>query len=273
MTSEEKWNSLEDILRDMGLAVLAYSGGVDSSLLLKACAEVMGPNLIAVTAVSETYPQAELCDAMEFARSIGAAHRVIRTSELLSEDFARNDADRCYHCKRELFGGLRKIADADGIAFVLDGTNKDDLSDFRPGRRAAEEFSVRSPLVEAGFTKADVRFHAARLRLPMMDKPPLACLASRIPYGTRITRENLSLVQSAEDLLRAYGLRQIRVRHHGDTARIEVDISDFGKLISQDIRQEIVSGMKALGYTFVSLDLEGYRTGSMNEGIRRGLQS
>lgn len=273
MTSEEKWNALEDILRGMGRAVLAYSGGVDSSLLLKACAGIMGPNVIAVTAISETYPQAELYEAQEFARSIGAAHRIIQTNELLSEDFSRNDANRCYHCKRELFSRLRNIANAEGIVFVLDGSNKDDLSDFRPGRRAAEESSVRSPLVEAGFTKADIRFHARRLRLPMMDKPSLACLASRIPYGTRITRENLSLVQSAEDLLKAYGLRQIRVRHHGDTARIEVDISDFGKMISQDVRHKIVSGIKALGYTYVSLDLEGYRTGSMNEGIRSGSHS
>lgn len=267
MVIEQKWDHLKTLLREMRSAVLAYSGGVDSSLLLRAAAEVLGPGLIAVTADSETYPPGELAAAVDFARSQGVMHRILHTAELSSEDFVRNSPERCYFCKKELFGKLRQIADAEGIPYILDGSNTDDLKDHRPGGRAAGEFGVRSPLREAGFSKSDVRAHARALNLPVWDKPSLACLSSRIPYGTRITPEILQTIQSAEDRLRVLGFRQVRVRHHGDTARIELDRRDFSRLLSDGAARKIVEGFKELGYIYVCLDLEGYRTGSMNEGL------
>ncbi len=272
MVIEQKWDRLQALLREMDGAVLAYSGGVDSSLLLRAASEVLGPRLIAVTAVSETYPPGELDAAKAFARSLGAAHRVLRTSELASEEFVSNTPDRCYFCKKELFGKLRGIAAAEGLDCLLDGSNLDDLNDHRPGSKAAAEFFVRSPLREAMFSKADVRACARWLNLPVWDKPSLACLSSRIPYGTRITTGTLRLIHAAEESLHKRGFRQVRVRHHGDTARIEVDFGDFGLLLARETAREIVSTFKELGYTYVCLDLEGYRTGSMNEGnqVRNG---
>jgi uncharacterized protein len=268
MAMEQKWKRLTALLRDMQSAVLAYSGGVDSSLVLRAAAEVMGSNLIAVTAESDTYPPDELAGAVEFARSLGVTHRSVRTSELLSEEFIQNSPERCYFCKHELFGRLKEIADTEGIRFILDGSNIDDLGDHRPGRRAAEEFFVRSPLVEAGLTKSDVRELARGLHLLVWDKPSLACLSSRIPYGTKITPDLLRTIHAAEDCLRALGFRQVRVRHQGDTARIEIDRVDFGRLLHEDAARMIIAECKRLGYTYVCLDLEGYRTGSMNEGMK-----
>ena len=267
MVIENKWDRLTTLLREMQIAVIAYSGGVDSSLLLKAAAGAMGHRVIAVTAVSETYPSGELIAAQEFARSLGVTHKILRTRELESEEFVRNPPDRCYHCKKELFAKLRQIADTEGISFVLDGSNVDDLGDHRPGRKAAKEFGVRSPLVEAGFAKSDVREQARVLNLQVWDKPSLACLSSRIPYGTRITPGILNSIQSAEDALHVLGFRQVRVRHHNETARIEIDREEFGRLLSDEVAAKITSAFKELGYTYVCLDLEGYRTGSMNEGM------
>lgn len=251
----------------MQAALIAYSGGVDSSLLLKAAADVLGHNLLAVTADSETYPRAELAAARDFACSLGVRHLILQTSELSSENFAANPPDRCYFCKKELYGKLKDLAEAEGIPFILDGSNTDDLKDYRPGSRAAAEFRVRSPLREAGFTKEDVRACARKLNLPMWDKPSLACLSSRIPYGSRITPETLRRVQSAEEHLHALGFRQVRVRHHGESARIEIDCAEFNLLLAQDTARSIVGRLKQLGYIYVCLDLEGYRTGSMNEGL------
>lgn len=253
----------------MKCAVLAYSGGVDSSLLLRATAEVMGHRLIAITAVSETYPPGELEAAKEFARTLGVTHRILRTQELSSEEFARNSPERCYFCKKELYGKLKKIAETEGISCILDGSNTDDLADYRPGRKAAEEFSVRSPLVETGLSKSDVRELARFLNLPMWDKPSLACLSSRIPYGTRITPDIIETVQTAEDHLRVLGFRQVRVRHHGEIARIEIDREAFGQLLTADAVEKITAALKGLGYIYVCLDLEGYRTGSMNAARER----
>ena len=264
---EQKWDRLKALLREMQYAVIAYSGGVDSSLLLKAASEVIGPHLIAVTAVSETYPPRELDAATAFARSLGVTHRVIRTSELLSEDFVKNPPERCYFCKKELFAKLKQIANTEGIPFVLDGSNTDDVKDYRPGSKAAAEFSVRSPLRETDFSKSDVRECARMQSVPSWDKPSLACLSSRIPYGTRITPGLLHTIDAAEDLLRGLGLRQVRVRHHGDTARIEADPADFHAVFADGVPLKIVARFKELGYTYVCLDLEGYRTGSMNEGL------
>jgi len=264
---ERKWNDLKDLLREMRCAVIAYSGGVDSSLLLKAAADTLGANIIAVTADSETYPAGELASAKEFARRLCVTHRVLRTTELSNEEFAKNSPERCYHCKKELFGKLKQIADTESIPFILDGSNTDDLKDYRPGGRAASEYGVRSPLRETGFSKTDVRACARKLNLPVWDKPSLACLSSRIPYGTRITPEILQTIQRAEDCLHVLGFEQVRVRHHGDTARIEVDRKDFGRLLDHDAARKVAGELKRLGYTYVCLDLEGYRTGSMNEGI------
>jgi uncharacterized protein len=269
MVIEQKWDRLRTLLRGMKCAVLAYSGGVDSSLLLRATAEVMGHRLIAVTAVSETYPPGELEAAKEFARTLGVTHRILRTQELSSEEFARNSPERCYFCKKELYGKLKKIAEAEGISCILDGSNTDDLADYRPGRKAAEEFSVRSPLVETGLSKSDVRELARFLDLPMWDKPSLACLSSRIPYGTRITPDIIETVQTAEDHLRVLGFRQVRVRHHGEIARIEIDREAFGQLLTDDAVEKITAVLKGLGYIYVCLDLEGYRTGSMNVAWNR----
>jgi uncharacterized protein len=269
MAIEKKWERLKTLLREMQCAVLAYSGGVDSSLLLKLASEVLGPRLIAVTAVSDTLPPGELEAAKAFVRSLGVTHRILRTTELSSEDFVQNSADRCYFCKKELFEKIRQLADAEGIGVILDGSNADDLKDYRPGTKAAKEHSVRSPLQEAGFSKSDVRACARWLGLSVWDKPSLACLSSRIPYGTRITPALLQTIHSAEDHLRLLGFREVRVRHHGDTARIEVRTSDFERLLTGDTSRKIVAAFKELGYTYVSLDLEGYRTGSMNEGLDR----
>jgi len=264
MQIDEKWDRLRSLLREMELAVLAYSGGVDSSVLLRAASEALGQNLIAVTAISETYPPAELEPAKRFAASLGVRHRVLTTEELTRDEFSRNSPDRCYHCKQELFGKLRQIADAEGIKYLLDGSNIDDLRDYRPGRKAAAAFSVRSPLAEAGLAKQEIRDLARRMGLPMWDKPSLACLSSRIPYGTTITSELLKNIQAAEDIIRSFGIRQVRVRHHGDTARIEVEPEDLVRLASGDVRQRVVDAFKGLGYVYICLDLEGYRTGSLN---------
>jgi uncharacterized protein len=269
MIIEQKWDRLKELLREFGSAVLAYSGGVDSSLLLKAASEVLGTHLIAVTACSETYTLAELAAAKEFAASLGVTIRMLHTAELECEEFVQNSPERCYFCKKELFGKLKQIADTEGINFILDGSNTDDLKDYRPGSKAAGEFSVRSPLREAGFSKSDVRACAHMLNLPVWDKPSLACLSSRIPYGTRITSTILASIQSAEDQLRALGFRQVRVRHHGDTARIEIERGDFERLLSGGTAQKIATAFKELGYTYVCLDLEGYRTGSMNEALTK----
>ncbi|HTG02171.1 MAG TPA: ATP-dependent sacrificial sulfur transferase LarE [Nitrospirota bacterium] len=269
MAIEHKWEQLKSLLRGMQRAVLAYSGGVDSSLLLAAAAEAMGTGLIAVTAVSETYPASELLAAQEFARSCKTRLEVIRTAELENESYARNTPDRCYYCKTELFTKLRAIADAEGMSFIIEGSNTDDLKDYRPGRKAVGEFGVRSPLVEVGLSKAEIRELARRFGLAVWDKPSLACLSSRIPYGTRITADILRTVHAAENRLRVLGFGQVRVRHHGETARIEISSREFGRLLRDDTAGRIAAELRELGYTYVCLDLDGYRTGSMNEGMRK----
>jgi uncharacterized protein len=269
MQIDQKWDYLQSLLTGMKGAVLAYSGGVDSSLLLRAAAGVMGTNLIAVTAISETYPPGELEPAKQFAAALEVRHLVLSTAELARDEFARNAPDRCFHCKSELFSKLRQIADSEGIAHVLDGSNADDIHDYRPGRTAAREFAVRSPLAEAGLTKQDIRSLARSMNMPMWDKPSLACLSSRIPYGTRITLDLLRNIQAAEDIVRAVGIRQVRVRHHGDMARIEVAQEDLIRFSAAEVRQRVVAALKELGYAYVCLDLEGYRTGSMNATLDR----
>lgn len=263
MSIEVKLRQLQQIFAEMGSAVVAYSGGVDSSLLLKVAYDVLGDKVVAVTALSEVSGSGELEDAKEFARVIGARHIVIETEELKDEAFAQNPANRCYYCKKELFTKLVAIAQQEKLEHIVYGANTDDLGDHRPGMQAAKDMQVRAPLLEAGLAKPDVRALAKMLGLPNWDRPALACLSSRFPYGTRITKENLSMVDQAEVFLRTLGFGHLRVRHHKDTARIELPTQDFTRAIGS--HEQIVNRLKELGYKYVTLDLQGYRTGSMNE--------
>lgn len=265
---KQKYDNLKTILAETGGLVVAYSGGVDSTLLLKAATEALGDRALAVTATSETYPPQEFAEAKKLANEIGARQRVIHTSELEVEQFRDNPPERCYYCKRELFGKLLEIAREEGLAAVADGSNVDDLGDYRPGMKAAEELGVICPLRDAGLTKDEIREISKELGLPTWDKPSFACLASRFPYGDEITMEKLTQVAAAEQVLRGLGLGQLRVRHHGQTARIEVDAEGFEAVIRSDNRARIVEELHKIGYLYVTLDLDGYRTGSMNEPLK-----
>ena len=264
-TIETKLKQLEKILGDMGTVLIAYSGGVDSTFLAVTAHEVLGKNSLAVFAASPVAPPMEKEEAETLARQVGLRFRIIESNEMNNADFVSNPPERCYYCKRELFSELKPIALAEGLKWVADGTNADDLSDFRPGRKASAEAGIRSPLLEAGLTKAEIRQLSRAKGLPTWDRPASPCLASRIPYGIPVTAETLNKIARGEQYLHSLGFRQLRLRHHGDIARIEVDTEDIAKVINADIRQEIVEHLKALGYKYVALDLTGYRTGSLNE--------
>lgn len=248
----------------MRSVVLAFSGGVDSAFLLKAIS-LSGAHALAVTARSETMPEREFLAASRMADLAGVPHRVIETRELEDPRFACNPKDRCFYCKDELFSRLSGIAEQEGYAFVLDGANMDDLSDHRPGRQAALKHGVRSPLIEAGFTKAEIREHSRFLGLETWDKPASPCLSSRFPYGTPITRDSLRRVEKAEEFLRERGLADLRVRSHAETARIELPAERIGAMLDRTMREETVSYFKTLGFKYITLDLEGFRSGRLNE--------
>ncbi len=260
----EKRRRLYDILEEMGGVVVGFSGGVDSSYLFAAAVEVLGDRALGVTACSETFPERERREAEALARRLGGRHRLVVSEELDVPGFAENPRNRCYFCKRELFARLWEVAREEGLPHVADGSNVDDRGDYRPGRQAARELGVRSPLDEAGLTKNDIRALSREMGLPTWDKPAFACLSSRFPYGTPITREKVSQVGRAEDALWGLGLRVLRVRHHGDVARIELGPDEFDRVVN-GLRDEVVRAVKAAGYTYVALDLQGYRTGAMNE--------
>lgn len=261
-------DKLEAIIRARPKALVAFSGGVDSTLLLKVCRDVLGPaRVTAVTGVSQTYTPEEKRAARRVTRELGVQHVLIETDELACAAFAANPADRCYHCKRELFGRIADLARSLGIDAFYDASNVDDLADYRPGRRATEEFGVVSPLVEAGFTKKDVRALSKKLGLSSWDKPANPCLASRIPYGTPITIETLEKVQAGEKFLRGLGFPVVRLRHHGELARIEVPAADFARVLRPATARRIARRMRSLGYLWTALDVEGYRMGSLNRAV------
>lgn len=269
MQITEKLEKLTQLLKEMKTVAVAFSGGVDSSFLAAAAQRVLGENAVAVTAYSETLPESERQEAISIARSIGIRHVLLHISELASEEFVANTPERCYFCKKERFAALRQWADAEKIAWVLEGSNADDKSDYRPGMRAIDELSgVRSPLLEAGLTKDEIRSISKEWDVPTWNKPSAACLSSRVAYGLPVTAERLKQIELAEAVVKPFCRGQVRVRHHDNLARIEVSPEDIPVLAQLATADFITKELKKLGFTYVTLDLVGYRTGSMNAVLK-----
>ena len=260
-----KLERLVELLRAAESVLVCYSGGIDSAVVLAAAHRALGGHAVGMTAVSPSLPESERDDAMRIARELGAEHRLVESSELMREQYVANGPDRCFHCKSELYEIAERKRGEWQLRFVLNGTNTDDLGDYRPGLEAAKLANVRSPFLELGFNKADVREIARALGMPAWDKPAAACLSSRIPYGTSVTPERLSQVGGLEAELRALGFRRSRVRYHDKIARIELDLEDLPRLLEPKMREAVVSAGKTHGFTYITLDLAGYRTGSHNE--------
>lgn len=265
-----KYEKLKNLLGEMGKVLVAFSGGVDSSFLLKVAVDVLGENVLAVIASSETYPEKERDEAVKLAKRLNVRHKVIQTKELENPDFAHNPPERCYFCKMELFSKLKDIAESEGIPHVLDGSNFEDTSDFRPGAKAAEELDIRSPLKEVGLVKQEIRQLSKYVDLPTWNKPSLACLSSRFPYFTEIEPESLKQVAQAEEFLKGLGFNQVRVRHHGQIARVEIEPQEFSKIVEKATKEKIINAFKKFGFIYITLDLAGFRSGSMNEPLDLG---
>lgn len=266
--SVQKLENLKDIIIGLESVVVAFSGGVDSALLTKVCYDALGEKVVAVTAVSETYPDYELNEAKKIAKNIGVKHIIIETDELANKEFSKNPPNRCYYCKTELFLKLKDVANEIGFENIVNGSNLDDDGDFRPGHKAAIELECRSPLKEAEFTKNDVRVISRELGLSTWDKPSFACMSSRIPYGEDITIDKLTMILDAENFLRDNGFNNFRVRHHNTIARIELPLEDMGRVVTGELRLIIVKKFKEIGFSYVTMDVEGLRSGSMNEVLR-----
>jgi uncharacterized protein len=264
---DAKLDQLENILRHTGGVLVAFSAGVDSTFLLKVAHRALGDQAVALTAASPTAPPGELEAAKEFALGLGCRHIVVNSHELANPSFSQNPANRCFFCKDELYRICRDQAREIGVEVIVDGTNLDDLKDHRPGLKAAAAFGIRHPLVEAKMTKDEIRRYSRELNLPTWDKPSSPCLSSRFPYGTEITLERLRKVGACEVFLKELRFREFRVRYHGDLARIEVAPGELERLMEKDTREAVVRRFKELGFNYVSLDLQGYRTGSLNEAL------
>jgi uncharacterized protein len=264
-TAAEKLDALRALFRDMGSVLVCYSGGIDSALVLAVATEQLGDRAVGMTAISPSLPESERADAVRIAESLGAVHRLVESSEMERPGYVANGPDRCFHCKSELYDIAGARQKEWNLAELANGTNLDDLGDHRPGLDAARRARVRSPLLEAGFTKADVRAVAQSLGMDVWDKPAAACLSSRIPYGTSVTPERLARIAGFEAELRALGFRRVRVRFHEQIARLELDPSDFPKMVEPEIRNAVTAAGKRHGFAYVTLDLEGYRQGSHNE--------
>jgi pyridinium-3,5-biscarboxylic acid mononucleotide sulfurtransferase len=263
---EERFQSLKGLFQTMGKVVVAYSGGVDSTLLLRVAKDTLGQgSVLAVTALSPLYPQRELAEAKKIAQAMGVDHLLVESNEMEIPGFSKNPPNRCYYCKRELFEKLIKLAEDHEIRFVVEGSTLDDQKDHRPGRVAIQELGIRSPLIEAMFSKVEVRQLSSALGLSTWDKPSFACLASRFPYGEEITPEELGMVDRAEEFLFKLGFKQVRVRHYQSLARIEVFPEEMGRFMEDGLREKVVGYLKEIGYKYVTLDLQGFRSGSMNE--------